>query len=122
MVLGVVVSQVFQSLIPVVSELVLGFPATQPPYAHVHHLAPSGHGCLVGHTRCSGVVGLDWGFRLGPAHVNQGLTVRYHLSCCYEESCQFSFGCLCHDKFDDLGYRENGPVETGYKSSSERKM
>jgi hypothetical protein len=47
---------------------------------------------------------------VGAQHVNQGLAVRYHLSCCYEDSSQFSFGCGCHDKFDDLGYRENGPV------------
>ena len=93
------------------SELVLGFPAPKPPYAHIHHLAPSGHDCLFGHPSCRGVVRLDRDFRLGPTHVDQGLTMRYHLSCCYEESSQFSFRCRRHDELDDLGYRENSPVE-----------
>ena len=104
-------SQIVCSLIPVVLELVLGFPAPKPPYAHIHHLAPPGHDCLVGHTSCRGVVRLDRAFRLGTTHVDQGLKMRYHLSCCYAESSQFIFGCRRHDKLDDLGYRENSTVE-----------
>ena len=83
-VLGVVITQVVFSLVPLVSELILGFLAPEPPYAHVHHFAPSGHNCLVGHTSCSGIVRLDRDFRLGPTYVDQGLTMRYHLLCCYE--------------------------------------
>ena len=121
-VLGVVVGQVLRSRIPVLTELVLGSTATEPPYTHIHHFAPSGNNCVVGHPSCRGVVRLDRAFRLGPAHVDQGLTMRYHLTCCYEESSQFIFGCRRHDKFDDLGYRRIVPLKRGYGSSSERKM
>ncbi len=37
--------------------------------------------------------------------------MRDHLLCCDKESCKFCFSCLCHDKFDDLGYEENGTVK-----------
>ena len=110
-VLGVVVSQVICFQIPVVTELVLGSTAVEPPYTHIHHLAPTGNNCVVGHPSCCGVVRLDRAFRLGPAHVGQGLAMRYHLSCRYEECSKFSFGCRSHDKFDDLGNRKDSAIE-----------
>ena len=117
-VLGMVVPYVICSLVPVILELVLGFLALKPPYAHVHHLALSGHNCLVGHARCDGVVRLNWAFRLWPAHVDQSLALWYHCLCCYDESSQFGFRCRRHEKLDDLGCRENSPVVA--RVSSER--
>ena len=84
-VLGVVNGPVHCSLIPVVLELVLGGMATEPPNLYIHHFAPAGNNCVVGHSNSCGVVRLDRAFWLGPAHVNQGLAMGYHLLCCYEE-------------------------------------
>jgi hypothetical protein len=52
-VLGMVVSPVFGSGVPVVAELVLRAMALEPSEAHIHHLDPAGDNCLVGNT-CSG--------------------------------------------------------------------
>ncbi len=42
-VFGMVVSPGFRAGIPVVTELVLGGAATEPPEAHIHHFGPPGH-------------------------------------------------------------------------------
>ena len=52
-VFGVVVIPVFRAGVPVVTELVLGGAATEPPEAHIHHFGPAGHNCFVGNT-CGG--------------------------------------------------------------------
>ena len=111
-VLGVVVGPVICSRIPVVTELVLGSMAPKPPYLHIHHFAPAGNNCVVGHPNSCGVIRLDVDFWFGPAHVNQGLAMRYHLLCRYEECSQFSFRCRRHDEFDYLGNGEDSTVES----------
>jgi hypothetical protein len=50
-VFGVVVSPVFRTGIPVVTELVLGGAATEPPEAHIHYFGLAGHNCFVGNSR-----------------------------------------------------------------------
>jgi hypothetical protein len=50
-VFGVLVSPVFRTRIPVVTELVLGGAATEPPEAHIHHFGPEGHNRFVGNSR-----------------------------------------------------------------------
>ncbi len=52
-VFGVVVSPVLGARIPVITKLVLGFVAPEPPEAHIHHLGPAGDNCVVGNT-CGG--------------------------------------------------------------------
>jgi hypothetical protein len=47
-VLGVVVSPVLGACIPVISKLILGCAAMEPPKLHIHHLGPGGHNSLVG--------------------------------------------------------------------------
>ncbi len=49
-VLGMVVSPVIGSGVPVVAELVLRATASEPPEAHIHRLDPAGANCLVGNT------------------------------------------------------------------------
>jgi hypothetical protein len=51
-VFGAVVSSVFRAGIPVVTELVLGGAATEPPEVHIHHFGLVGHNRFVGNT-CS---------------------------------------------------------------------
>ncbi len=52
-VFGVVVSPVFRTSIPVVTEFVLGGVAPEPPEAHIHHFGLAGHNRFVGNT-CGG--------------------------------------------------------------------
>ena len=49
-VFGVVVSPVLGARIPVITKLVLGFVAPEPPEAHIHHLGPAGDNRFVGNT------------------------------------------------------------------------
>jgi hypothetical protein len=57
----VVVSPVFGSSIPVVSKLVLRGSVTEPPKAHIHHLAPAWDNSIVNNPCCCG----EWGFWVG---------------------------------------------------------
>ncbi len=77
----VVVRPVLGSCIAVVSKLVLRCPATEPPEAHIHHLASARENSIVNNPSSCGVVCLDRAFRLGPSHVNEGLAVGNHLVC-----------------------------------------
>jgi hypothetical protein len=52
-VFGVVVSPVFRAGVPVVTELVLGGAAREPPEAHIHHFGPAGNNHFVGNS-CGG--------------------------------------------------------------------
>jgi hypothetical protein len=45
-VFGVVVSLVFRPSIPVITKLVLGSTAMEPPEAHIHHFGPAGNNCF----------------------------------------------------------------------------
>jgi hypothetical protein len=52
-VFGVVVSPVFRASVPVITKLVLGCMAMEPPEAHTHHFGPAGNNCFIGNT-CGG--------------------------------------------------------------------
>ncbi len=116
----VVVGPVLGSSIPVVAELVLGGAAMEPPEAHIHHFALARNDSIVGKSPSCGIVCLDRAFRLGPPHVDEGLAVGYHFTCCDEKYSKLRIGCRCHYKIDDPDNRENHTV-CGKGSSSERK-
>ncbi len=86
-VFGVVVSPVLGTCIPVITKLILGCAAMEPPKSHIHHLGPVGHNSLVGNSRCCRVIHLDRTFRLGPTHGDEGLAVGNHFSCSDEQRC-----------------------------------
>jgi hypothetical protein len=75
----VVVSPVFGSSIPVVSKLVLRGSATEPPKAHIHHLAHVWDNSIVNNPFCCGVLCLNGAFWLGPSHVDVSPAVGNHL-------------------------------------------
>ncbi len=77
----VVVFLVLGPCIPVVSKLVLRYTATEPPEAHIHHLAPARDNAIVNNPSSCEVVCLDRALGLGPSHVNEGLAVGNHLAC-----------------------------------------
>jgi hypothetical protein len=52
-VFGVVASPIFRARIPVITKLVLGSVATEPPEVHIHHFGPAGNNCFIGNT-CGG--------------------------------------------------------------------
>ncbi len=47
----VVVSPFFRTGIPVVTELILGGAAMEPPESHIYQFGPAGHNCFVGNSR-----------------------------------------------------------------------
>jgi hypothetical protein len=87
MVFGVVVGPVLGTCIPVISKLILGCAAMEPPKLHIHHLGPAWRNSLVGIFSCCRVIHLDRTFRLGPTHGNEGLVVGNHFACCDEKRC-----------------------------------
>ena len=107
----VVVSPVLGASIPVVLKLVLRGPAVEPPKTHIHHLAPTWNNSVVNNPCSCGVVGLDGALGLGPSHINEGLVVWNHFVCSDEEGSKFRFGSGCHNRFNDLGNREDRAVE-----------
>ncbi len=111
MVFGVVVSPVFRASVPVITKLVLGSVATEPPVAHIHHFGPAGNNCFIGNTCNSWVICLDRGFWLRPPHRDEGLPVKNYLSSCDKKGCKFRFCGWCHNNLDDLGNWENNTVE-----------
>jgi hypothetical protein len=86
-VFGVVVGPVLVTCIPVISKMLLGCAAMEPPKLHVHHLGPVGHNSLVGNSCCGRVIPLDRTFRSGPTHGNEGLAVGNHFTCRDEQRC-----------------------------------
>ncbi len=104
MVFCVLVDQVLGFSVPVVAKLVLRGAATEPPeLARINSIVDNSSSC--------GVICLDRAFRLGPPHVDEGLEVGYHFLCCDEKCSKFGFSSRCHNKVDELGNRENSPVE-----------
>jgi hypothetical protein len=87
MVFGVIVGPVLGTCIPVISKLILGCAAIEPPILNIHHLGPAGHNSLVGNSSCCRVIHLDRTFRLGPTHGGEGLAVGNHFTCCDEKRC-----------------------------------
>ncbi len=85
-VFGVVVGTVLGTCIPVISKLILGCAAMEPPKLHIHHLGPAGYNSLVGNSCCCRVIHLDRTFGLGPTHGDEGLTVG-NLFLCSDEQC-----------------------------------
>ncbi len=56
---------------------------------------------------------MDRTLRLGPTHVDEGLSVRDHLPGCDKECREFRLGSRSHDELDYLGNGEDCPVEAG---------
>ncbi len=86
-VFGVVVASVLGACIPVITKLILGCTAKEPPKSHIHHLGPAGHNSLVGNSCCCRVIRLDRTFRLGPIYGDEGLAVGNHFTCHDKECC-----------------------------------
>jgi hypothetical protein len=107
----VVISPVLSSSVPVVAKLVLRCTAREPLEAHIHHFSPARDISIVGNSFSCGVISLDRAFWLGPPHADEGLAMGYHFSCRDEMRSKFRFCRRCHNKFDDLGNRENITVE-----------
>jgi hypothetical protein len=87
-VFDVVVCPVLGPCIPLITKLILGCMAMEPPKLHIHHLGPAGDNSLVGNSRCCRVICLDRTLRLGPTHGDEGLAVGNHFSCNDEQCCQ----------------------------------
>ena len=68
---------------------------------------------MVGDADCSGVVRLDWSAGLWPTHFIEGLSERNYFFGGGVESSKFGFGGGGHDKFQDLGDRQDGAIVSG---------
>ncbi len=86
-VFGVVVNPVLGACIPVITKLILGCAAMEPPKLHIHHLGPVGNNSFIGNAHCCRVIHLDRTFWLGPTHCDEGLSVGNHFSCSEELRC-----------------------------------
>ncbi len=80
-VFGVVVGPVLGARIPVITKLILGCVAMEPPNLHIHHLGLAGDNSFVGNSLGCKVICLDRTFWLGPTHGNEGLAMGNHFSC-----------------------------------------
>jgi hypothetical protein len=78
---GVVVGLVLGARIPVITKLILGCAAAEPPKLHTHHLGPAGDNSFIGSSRDCRVISLNRTFWLGPTHGDEGLAVGNHFSC-----------------------------------------
>ncbi len=56
---GIVVGPVLGVHIPVITKLILGCVAMEPPKLHIHHLGPVGDNSFIGNSRCCRVISLD---------------------------------------------------------------
>jgi hypothetical protein len=56
----------------------------EPPEVDIHHFAPARNNSIVDNSSSCRVFCLDRTFRLRPPHVDEGLAVDYHFSCCDE--------------------------------------
>jgi hypothetical protein len=86
-VFGVVVGPILGNCILVITKLILGCAAIEPPKSHILHLGPAGHNSLVGNSCYCRVIHLDRTFRLGPTHGNEDLAVGNHFLCSDEQRC-----------------------------------
>ncbi len=77
-VFGVVVCPIVAAIIPVVTELMLGLLASEPPQVEVHGLGLLWDDGEVGDTNSSGIVWLDGSVWLRPTHFNESLTKGDH--------------------------------------------
>ena len=111
MMLGAVVCPVEIAWGPVEPELALGVAAAEPIETHVHGLRLLGDNGLVGDSDGGGVVSLERGLGLWPAHFDEGLAQGDHLFGGNEEGGQFRFGGGGHDEFDYFGDGEDRTIE-----------
>jgi hypothetical protein len=72
-VFGVEVGPVLEICIPVITKLILGCTAMEPPKSHIHHLGPAGDNSFVGTSSYCRVIRLDRTFWLRPTRDNEGL-------------------------------------------------
>ena len=102
--LGTVVNNVFVSWCPVVAEVFLWEAASEPPEAHVYGLEHFVHHGFFGDACGSGVVALNGGGGLRPAHFDESVLEWYHGLSADEEAAELGFSGRIHDVLDDLGY------------------
>ena len=111
MVLGAVVGPVEVSGGPVESELTLGITAPEPVKTYIHQLGLLGDDGFVCDSNGSGIVSLDWGLRLGPTHLDEGLAQRDHSLGGNENGGQLGLSGGGDDKLDYFRNDENGTIE-----------
>jgi hypothetical protein len=80
-VFGMVAGPVLGACIPVVTKLILGCVAVEPPKLQIHLLCTVGDNSFVGNSHGFRVIHLDRTFWLGPTHGNGGLAVGNHFLC-----------------------------------------
>ncbi len=87
MVFGVVVGPVLGTCIPVITKMILGCTAAEPPTLHIHHLGLGGDNSFFVNSRCCRIIHLDRAFWLWQTHGDEGLAVRNHVLCSDEQPC-----------------------------------
>jgi hypothetical protein len=86
-VFGVVLGPVLGTFISVITKLILGCTAMEPPKLHIHHFGPARDNSLVDNSCCCKVICLDRTFGLVPTLCNEGLAAENHFSCHDEQRC-----------------------------------
>jgi hypothetical protein len=84
-VFGMVVGPVLGACIPIITKLILGCTAMEPPKLHIHHLGSAGDNSLVGISCGCRIIPLDRTFWLWPTCGEEGLAVGNNFSCSDEE-------------------------------------
>ncbi len=89
----------------------LTFSVAEPMVFHVHCFQFLDN-IVVDDTKCSGVVRLHWGQRLGMAYEVEGMAGRNGFSAVDVESPHLSLCCRGHDRLDNLGNCEDGVIDS----------
>ncbi len=94
---------------PVMSKLISKFSVAEPMVFHVHcfHFLDN---IVVDNAKCSGVVCLHWGWRLGMAHEFRGMAGRNGFSAVDVECPHLGLCCLEQDHLDNLCDCEDGAI------------
>jgi hypothetical protein len=93
----------------VVSKLSSTFSVAEPMVFHVHCFQLLDN-IVVDNTKCSGVVCLHWGQRLGMAHEFEGMVGGNGFSAADVECPHLSLCCQEHDRLDNLCNCEDGAI------------
>ncbi len=76
-----VVGPVLGAHIQVITKLILGCAAMEPPKSHIHQIGPAGDNSFIDNSCGCRVISLDRTFRLGPTYGDEDLAVGNHFSC-----------------------------------------
>jgi hypothetical protein len=104
-----VVAVVFLAWGSVVLSLSSTFSVAKPMVFHVHCFQFLDE-VVVDNAKCSGVVRLHWGWRLGMVHEFEGMAGGYGFSAINVESPHLSLCCHVHDCLDNLCNCEDGTI------------